>query len=115
MLTKEEARGAIKGYYVLYRKKANPPKEWENKTVNGEETTSFLVTPLDKFTLYEFAMQAFNSKGVSDLSTTLEETTAEDSKFFFALCIHVYSLISLKLKRILHFPIGFHMCKFYYF
>lgn len=87
MLTKEEARGAVQGYYVLYRKKANV---WENKTVNGKETTSFLVTPLEKFTLYEFAMQAFNIKGVSDLSTTLEETTAEDSKFF---ALHIKSLI----------------------
>ncbi|KAL9951228.1 hypothetical protein ACROYT_G043852 [Oculina patagonica] len=78
MLTKEEARGAIKGYYVLYRKPADPANEWENKTVNGKENTSFLVTPLEKFTPYEFAMQAFNSKGVSDLSTTVEETTAED-------------------------------------
>ncbi|KAL9951225.1 hypothetical protein ACROYT_G043849 [Oculina patagonica] len=75
MLTKEEAKGAIQGYYVLYRKPANV---WENKTVNGKETTSLLVTSLEKFTFYEFAMQAFNSKGVSNLSTNLEETTAED-------------------------------------
>ena len=79
MLTKEDARGAILGYYILYRKPADAP--WENKTVNGKDTTTFLVTSLDKFTIYEFAMQAFNSKGVSDLSAALQKRTAEDSKY----------------------------------
>lgn len=78
MLTKEEARGAILGYYVLYRKSYNAI--WENITVNGKNTTSVLVTSLDEFTLYKFAIQAFNSKGVSIVSNPLEKKTAEDSK-----------------------------------
>ena len=80
MLTKEEARGAILGYYILYRKPADA--FWENKTVNGKDTTSFLITSLDKFTFYGFAIQAFNSKGVSVLSTAWGKRTAEDSKFY---------------------------------
>ena len=81
MLTIQEARGAILGYYVLYRVKANPEPPWENKTVDGANTTSYVVGPLNEFTIYQFAMQAFNSKGASDpISPPLEKETDEHSE-----------------------------------
>ncbi|XP_022798569.1 receptor-type tyrosine-protein phosphatase F-like, partial [Stylophora pistillata] len=73
MLSKDKARGEILGYYVLYRVNSTPP--WINKTVDGAEMTSLLVGSLNEHTTYEFAMQAFNSKGASDLSALLEKTT----------------------------------------
>lgn len=73
MLRKEKARGAIFGYYVLYRVKKTLP--WINKTVDGAETTSLLVGPLSEHTTYEFSMQVFNGKGVSNLSALVEKTT----------------------------------------
>jgi len=76
MLTKEEARGAILGYHILHEKTGSGTKE--NQTVHGKETTSFLVTSLDEFTSYQFSMQAFNSKGVSNESAAVEKTTDED-------------------------------------
>lgn len=79
MLTREEARGEILGYYVLYNIKSNPTLV--NRTVDGKETTSYLITSLNKFTSYEFAMQAFNSKGVSQKSSVVKKKTNEDSKF----------------------------------
>ena len=79
MLPRTEARGEILGYYVLYNIKSNPTLV--NRTVDGKETTSYVITSLKKFTSYEFAMQAFNSKGVSQKSSVLEEKTDEDSKF----------------------------------
>lgn len=79
MLTREEARGEILGYYVLYNIKSNPTLV--NRTVDGKEATSYLITLLKKFSLYEFAMQAFNSKGVSQKSSVVEKKTNEDSKF----------------------------------
>ena len=82
MLTKQEARGAILGYYVLYREKVSPEPQWENKTVDGANTTSYVVAPLNEFTTYQFAMQAFNSKGASDpTSPPLEKATDEHSEF----------------------------------
>ena len=80
MITKEQARGAIKGYFVLYKKTGNGSQE-NNQTVLGKGTTSYMVTSLDEFTSYQFSMQAFNSKGVSNESVSLERTTAEDSKW----------------------------------
>lgn len=79
MLSKEEARGDILGYYVLYNIKSN--STLVNRTVDGKETTSYVITSLKEFTSYEFAMQAFNSKGVSEKSSKLEKKTDEDSKF----------------------------------
>lgn len=79
MLAKEEARGDILGYYVLYNRKSN--STLVNRTVDGKETTSYVITSLKEFTSYEFAMQAFNSKGVSEKSSVLEKQTNEDSKF----------------------------------
>lgn len=79
MLRKEQARGEILGYYVLYNRKGS--ETLVNITVDGKETTSFLITSLKEFTSYEFAMQAFNSKGVSEKSSVSEKTTEEDSKF----------------------------------
>jgi len=78
MLTKEEARGAILGYFVLYKKTGHGSKE--NQTVLGKKTTSYLLTSLEEFTTYQFSMQAFNRKGVSNESAPLEKTTDEDSK-----------------------------------
>ena len=79
MITKEQARGAILGYFVLYKKTVSGSKE--NQAVLGKETTSFLVTSLEEYTSYQFSMQAFNSKGVSNVSAPLERTTDEDSKW----------------------------------
>ncbi|PFX12870.1 Protein sidekick-2 [Stylophora pistillata] len=74
MLSKDKARGAILGYYVLYRVKENTPP-WINKTVGGAGITSLLLGPLNEHTMYEFAMQAVNSKGVSNISALVEKTT----------------------------------------
>ena len=79
MLTKKQAKGEILGYYVLYNIKDNATLV--NRTVDGKETTSYVITSLKEFTIYEFAMQAFNSKGVSQTSSVLEKTTDQDSKF----------------------------------
>ena len=79
MLTRTEARGEILGYYVLYNLKSN--STLVNRTVDGKETTSYVITSLKKFTSYEFAMQAFNSKGVSQKSSVLGKKTDADSKF----------------------------------
>ena len=81
MLSKDKARGAILGYYVLHRAKSTPP--WENKTIDEPGATSLLVEPLNEHTTYEFAMQAFNSKGVSKLSALMENTTNQDSKCYY--------------------------------
>ena len=80
MPTKEQARGAIQGYFILYKKTDSPQKE--NRTVYGKDTTSYLVTSLDKFTSYNFSMQAFNSKGASPVSNQTEKNTDQDSKLF---------------------------------
>ena len=87
MLTKEEARGAILGYHILHEKTGSGTKE--NQTVHGKETTSFLVTSLDEFTSYQFSMQAFNSKGVSNESAAVEKTTDEDSKLLYMSIPHL--------------------------
>lgn len=79
MLTKEEARGAILGYYVLYNRKGNTTLV--NRTVDEKETTSHVITSLKEFTSYEFAIQAFNGKGAGNESSTLEKKTDQDSKF----------------------------------
>ena len=67
------------GYYVLYNRKDN--LTLVNRTVDGKETTSYVITSLKEFTTYEFAIQAFNSKGVGQKSSALKKTTDEDSKF----------------------------------
>ena len=85
MLSKEKVRGAILGYYVFYRVKNTTP--WRNKTADGAGTTSLLVGSLNEHTTYEFAMQAFNSKGVSNLSALVEETTDQHSECCFLLFI----------------------------
>ena len=78
MLSKDKARGAILGYYVLHRVRNTPP--WENETIDEPGATSLLVEPLNEHTTYEFAMQAFNGKGVSKLSALVEKTTDQHSK-----------------------------------
>ena len=91
MLTREQARGEILGYYVLYNIKSN--STLVNRTVDGKETTLYVITSLKEFTLYEFAMQAFNSKGVSQKSSVVEKKTDEDSKFIwfgYFVISHVY-------------------------
>ena len=52
----------------------------ENQTVPGKETTSYVVTSLEKYTSYQFSMQAFNSKGVTNESTSVEKRTDQDGK-----------------------------------
>ena len=83
MLSNETARGAILGYYVFYRVKNTTP--WSNKTVDGAGATSLLVGSLNEHTTYEFAMQAFNRKGVSNLSALVEKTTDQHSECYFLL------------------------------
>lgn len=93
MLSKDKARGAILGYYVLYRVKQNTPT-WINKTVDGAGATSLLVGPLNEHTTYEFAMQAFNSKGISDVSALVEKTTDQHSECYFIFYLFIiFSLL----------------------
>ena len=86
MLSKVKARGAILGYYVFYRV-INSTALWENKTVDGAKTTSLLVGPLNEHTTYEFAMQAFNAKGVSNLSALVEKTTDQHSECYLSFIL----------------------------
>ena len=92
MLSKDIARGAVLGYYVLHRLNSTPP--WINKTVDRAELTSLLVGPLNEHTSYEFAMQAFNSKGASHLSASVRKTTDQPSECyvtFFLINLYCYS------------------------
>ena len=68
MLTKQDAKGAILGYYILYKRKSEPEASWKNRTVDRADTTSLLLVSLDEYTSYQFATQAFNRKGVSGRS-----------------------------------------------
>ncbi|XP_066015791.1 hemicentin-1-like isoform X2 [Pocillopora verrucosa] len=77
MLTKEDARGDILGYYILYKRKSEPEASWKNKTVDRAETTSSVLASLDEYTSYQFAIQAFNRKGVSGRSEIVERETDE--------------------------------------
>ena len=92
MLSKDKATGAILGYYVLHRAKSTPP--WENKTIDEPGATSLLVEPLNEHTTYEFAMQAFNSKGVSKLSALMEKTTDQDSKCHYTYIFYNFYLFN---------------------
>ena len=80
MLTKEDARGDILGYYILYKRKSEPEVPWKNRTVNRMDITFLVLASLDKYTPYQFAIQAFNSKGVSDRSEIEERNTDEDGE-----------------------------------
>ena len=80
MLTKEDARGDILGYYILYKRKSKPEVSWKNRTVNGADITFLVLAFLDEYTPYQFAIQAFNSKGVSDRSEIEERKTDEDGE-----------------------------------
>ena len=80
MLTKEEARGAILGYYILYKRKSEPETSWKNRTVDGAENTSLVLASLDEYTSYQFVIQAFNHKGVSGRSEIVEKRTDEAGK-----------------------------------
>ncbi|KAJ7386427.1 hypothetical protein OS493_008552 [Desmophyllum pertusum] len=77
MLTKEQARGAILGYYLSYKTELDNDV-WVNRTVDGGNITSYLVTSLKKFTSYKFVMQAFNSKGASPQSAAVVKKTDQD-------------------------------------
>ena len=81
MLSNETARGAILGYYVLYRVKNTT--SWTNQTVDGAGATSLSVGPLNEYTTYEFAMQTLNEKGVSNLSALVEKSTSQHSECYF--------------------------------
>ena len=89
MLTKEQARGAILGYYLSY-KTEQVNGVWVNRTVDGADTTSYLVTSLKKFTSYKFVMQAFNSKGASPQSAAMVKKTDQDSKFYLVSILLYY-------------------------
>ena len=75
MLTEQDARGAIMGYYILYKRKREPEASWKNGTVDRAETTSLVLASLDEYTSYQFAIQAFNRKGVSGRSEIVERMT----------------------------------------
>ena len=75
MLAKQDARGAILGYYILYKRKSEPKVSWKNRTVDRAETTSLVLASLDEYTSYQFAIQAFNRKGVSGRSKIVERKT----------------------------------------
>ena len=75
MLAKQDARGAILGYYILYKRKSEPKVSWKNRTVDRAETTSLVLASLDEYTSYQFAIQAFNRKGVSGRSEIVERKT----------------------------------------
>ena len=79
MLTKQDARGAILGYYILYKRKSEPEAS-KNRTVDRAETTSLVLASLDEYTSYQFAIQAFNRKGVSGRSEIVERETDEGGK-----------------------------------
>ena len=72
MLAKQDARGAIVGYYILYKRKSEPKISWKNKTVDRAETTSLVLASLDEYISYQFSIQAFNRKGVSSRSEIVE-------------------------------------------
>ena len=80
MLTKEDARGDILGYYILYKRKSEPEVSWKNRTVNGADITFLVLAFLDEYTPYQFFIQAFNSKGVSGRSKIEERKTDEDGE-----------------------------------
>ena len=90
MLSKDKARGAILGYYVLHRVKDTSP--WTNESVDGAEKTSLPVGSLNEYTTYEFAMQTFNSKGVSNLSALVEKTTDQHSECYFILLMFIFCI-----------------------
>ena len=75
MLAKQDAKGAILGYYILYKRKSEPKVSWKNRTVDRAETTSLVLASLDEYTSYQFAIQAFNRKGVSGRSEIVERKT----------------------------------------
>ncbi|XP_066015799.1 hemicentin-1-like [Pocillopora verrucosa] len=77
MLTKQDAKGAILGYYILYKRKSEPEASWKNRTVYRVDTTSLLLVSLDEYKSYQFAIQAFNRKGVSGRSEIVERETDE--------------------------------------
>ena len=80
MVTKQDARGAILGYYILYKRKSEPEASWKNRTVDRADTTSLLLVSLDEYTSYQFAIQAFNRKGVGGRSEIVERETDEGGK-----------------------------------
>ena len=80
MLTKQDAKGAILGYYILYKRKSEPEASWKNRTVYRVDTTSLLLVSLDEYKSYQFAIQAFNRKGVSGRSEIVERETDEGGK-----------------------------------
>ena len=80
MFTMQDARGAILGYYVLFKRKSEPEASWKDRTVDRAETTSLVLASLDEYTSYQFAIQAFNCKGVSGRSEIVERKTDEDGE-----------------------------------
>ena len=108
MLTNEDARGDILGYYILYKRKSEPEASWKNKTVDRAETTSSVLASLDEYTSYQFAIQAFNRKGVSGRSEIVERETDEGGKllrfeffsFKFVTCFAVlFCCVLFKHKK----------------
>ncbi|KAJ7386412.1 hypothetical protein OS493_008536 [Desmophyllum pertusum] len=77
MLSKDQARGAVLGYNISYKTELGYDV-WVNRTVDGGDTTSYMVTSLKKFTSYKFVMQAFNSKGASPPSGAVGKKTDQD-------------------------------------
>ena len=89
MLSKDQARGAVLGYNISYKTELGYDV-WVNRTVDGGDTTSYMVTSLKKFTSYKFVMQAFNSKGASPPSGAVVKKTDQDSKFYLISILSYY-------------------------
>ena len=83
MLTRQDARGDIQGYYILYKRVSDLQLDWENDTINRAQTTYLVVASLEKYTWYQFSIQAFNRKGVGVQSNVTEMRTDEDGKLPF--------------------------------
>ena len=62
------------------REKASQRHRGRTEPLTEPETTSLVLASLDEYTSYQFAIQAFNRKGVSGRSEIVERTTDKDGK-----------------------------------
>lgn len=99
MLAKQDARGAILGYYILYKRKSKLKVSWKNRTVLRAETTSLVLASLDEYTSYQFAIQAFNRKGVSGRSDIMEWKTDGGGKLLKQKSNCFSRFLSIKRSR----------------
>ena len=91
VLSKEDARGQILGYHILYQPNntangVSGNSTLMNITVSGGHTVSYNLMGLNEHKWYDFAIQAFNSKGVGPLSSFITKKTDEHSKLLVSVC-----------------------------